>query len=188
MNRVDHSLLLLATQDVLVVCADLGVIPVLVGGLAVAKLAFARPTKDVDVMILYDSANAETVISSLLRHGFRARFENLQEFAKQNHMVTVEHVATGSYVNISLGSTLFEQEILERSQMFISDALTIRIISAEDLVILKSIAFQPKDLEDIRNIVSYHPTLNRLRIQHWVEAYAKQLDLPDRWREIAKLL
>ena len=57
-----------------------------------------------------------------------------------------------------------------------------------DKEFLKSIAGRPKDLEDIRGIITANPNLDESRIKQWLSQFAEILNRPDMWRRIEKIL
>lgn len=175
-------------RDLLAALSDLNVTAVIIGGVAASLLATPRFTHDVDALILFDTADAEVVLQALERHGFRAAFSGMIEFAQQARLVTVRHTGTGVVADVALGCMPFEEETIQRSQLFHADDLEVRLPTPEDLVIFKAIANRPKDQEDIRSLSAAYPSLDRARIRHWVEQYAELLETPGLWQEIASLL
>jgi hypothetical protein len=183
-----NKLLLEAARDLVTALAELSISPTFIGGMAASLLAKPRHTKDLDALILFDTADAKILLDTLTRHRFRPRFDKMVELARRARMVTVLHEPTGSVVDIALGCMPFESEVQERSTQINLAGFDIRLPSPEDLVILKAIANRPKDLEDIRNMARVYPGMDRDRIRFWVEQYAELLENPDLWSEIESLL
>jgi predicted nucleotidyltransferase len=188
MTQPNHNRLLAAARDVVAALADIEITPTFVGGLAVSLVGKARYTNDVDALIVFDTANTQSLLDALTRHGFRLRIAKMAELARTARMVTVLHEATNTVVDIALGCMPFETELQERSSSHEMDGFVIRLPTPEDLVIMKAIAGRPKDLEDIRNIGRSYPHLDRRRIRNWVEQYGEVLENPDLWSEIEPLL
>ena len=63
-------------------------------------------------------------------------------------------------------------------------ALSVRLPTPEDLIIMKAVAHRPKDLEDIRTIIDKNPKLDIDRIKHWVTSFADALEMPGLWTDI----
>ncbi|HEY5610473.1 MAG TPA: DUF6036 family nucleotidyltransferase [Thermoanaerobaculia bacterium] len=57
--------------------------------------------------------------------------------------------------------------------------LSIRIASAEDLVIMKAVAGRGRDAVDIENIIAVHSDLDIERIRRWVREFAAVLEMPE---------
>jgi hypothetical protein len=188
MSQPVQNALLQAIRDLNLAFDELGIRSVVIGGVAVSLLANPRHTDDIDTVILCDTDMAAAILNVLLQHGFRPRFADMEELARQARMVTVEHVGSGTVVDIALGCMPFEEEVERRSVLHRYGDLVVRLPSPEDLIILKAIANRPKDLDDIRNIVAVYPDIDRARIRRWVEEYAALLEAPELWRDIELLL
>jgi predicted nucleotidyltransferase len=79
-------------------------------------------------------------------------------------------------------------EMVERGREVTLGSLQLRLPTPEDLIIMKAVAYRPKDLADIQAIAASHPDLDKDRIRFWVEQFAEALDFPNLWNEINKLL
>jgi hypothetical protein len=78
--------------------------------------------------------------------------------------------------------------MVERSQLVELGSIKLRLPTPEDLIIMKSVAHRPKDLEDIQANAASHPDLDKERIRFWVEQFGEALDLPELWKMISQLL
>ena len=56
------------------------------------------------------------------------------------------------------------------------------------MLIMKAIAHRPKDLEDIRTLVTKYPNLDIARIEYWVNAFAEVMETPELWGQIEAIL
>jgi hypothetical protein len=65
---------------------------------------------------------------------------------------------------------------------------SIRYPTPEDFIISKAVAHRPQDLEDIRNVIACHHELDANRIERWVKEFARTLDAPELWNDIAPML
>lgn len=77
--------------------------------------------------------------------------------------------ASGTDINILLGNLPFEIEMVERSRVIDVGAIHLRLPTPEDLIIMKAVAHRPKDLDEIHAIAASHPSIDKGRIQFWVE-------------------
>jgi predicted nucleotidyltransferase len=99
-----------------------------------------------------------------------------------------EHRDSGVPVDISFGALPFEHELVERAQPRSFGGIRLPMPSVEDLIILKAVAHRPKDIHDLRTIISVHPELDRRRIRSWVQQFADALEMPEIWDDLAPLL
>ena len=123
-----------------------------IGGLALQHWGRPRLTRDVDLCLLTGFGEEETFIDPLLSQ-YTARMENAREFAL-THRVLLLATPDGIGLDVSLGGIPFEEQVVERA----SDAeylpgLSLRICSAEDLVVLKAFADRLQDWADIDSVL-----------------------------------
>ena len=177
MQHADNPLVT-AALDLVSALAEIGITPTFIGGVAVSLIAKPRYTDDLDALIVFDPANADTLLDNLANHGFMSRFEGMAELARRSRMVTIVHENTETVVDIVLGCMPFEIELQERAVSYGVAGVDIRIATPEDLVILKAVTNRPKDKEDIRNIAQICLGLDRNRIRYWVEQFAELLETP----------
>lgn len=123
-----------------------------IGGIALARWAEPRTTLDVDLSLLTGFGNEEVFIEPLLT-SFKSRVPNAKEFALQNRVLLLES-ANGIGLDIALGGLPFEQRMVARSTDYdFGEGCTLRTVSAEDMVILKTFAGRSKDWADVENIL-----------------------------------
>ncbi len=167
---------------------ELGVRPVLIGGVAVSLVAEPRFTHDVDALVIFDTADVPRLMDALRRHELEPMFSDVEQLARMSRIAALKHTPTGTRVDIALGCMPFEAEVLERAYPSPDPEIQLLLPTPEDLVILKAIANRPQDREDIRRIARVYPSLDRARIRQWVNQYAELLEEPERWNEIEPLL
>lgn len=177
--------LLAALQRLLARFGDRGII---IGGVAASLLGRPRLTADVDAIILLDIADLPQLVRSAAEEGLLPRISDVEAFARQNRVLLLRHEESGINVDISLGVLPLEEEAVARSCVHQVGSVAIRLPTPEDLIILKAVAHRPKDLLDIQGIIEAHPDLDRERIQYWVGEFARALDMPELWEDIAPWL
>ncbi len=156
-----------------------------IGGVAVSLLGKPRFTADIDVVLLLSVTDIPQLIAAAAQEGLTPRIANADGFAGRHRVLLLRHEASEIGVDISLGMLPFEIEAVERSKPHSIGALTVRLPTPEDLIILKAVAHRPKDLLDIRALIESHPDLDRKRIKRWVQEFADALDMPELWEDIA---
>jgi hypothetical protein len=190
MNQPDHLEPLLdaldALQHLLSRFDNRGVI---IGGAAVSILGRARFTEDVDAMFLLSNKDLPRLLAMAKEEGIEPRVDDAVDFARKNRVLLLKHTLTDTGIDISLGALPFEEEMVERSELYVVDeTLQLRLPTPEDLIIMKAIAHRPKDLEDIRTIADKYPNMDIERIKKWVKAFGEVLETPDLWDLVKSLL
>jgi hypothetical protein len=182
-----HPLLepLAAVQRLLTRFGERGMI---IGGVAASLLGRPRLTADVDVIMLLSVEELPELIAAAEEEGFVPRIRDAEDFARHHHVLLLRHRESGINVDISLGMLPFEKEAVERSIVYQVGELTLRLPTPEDLIIFKAVAHRPQDLLDIQALIQANPNLDRGRIEHWVREFARALDMPDLWEDIAEWL
>jgi predicted nucleotidyltransferase len=161
---------------------------VVIGGIAASLLGQPRLTGDLDAVILLSVNDIPKLIRVADQEGIKPRITNAMAFARKNRVLLLQHERSGINIDISIGVLPFEVEMIERSQMVSLGQIQLRLPMPEDLIIMKSIAHRPKDLDDIKAIAISHPDLDRKHIRDWVDQFGQLLDLTGLWSEIEKLL
>jgi predicted nucleotidyltransferase len=161
---------------------------VIIGGVAVGLLGKPRFTADVDAVFLLSIIDVPKFLESAKSENIEPRVNNIQEFAKKNRVLPLIHTATDTEIDISMGIMPFEVELIERASEKSFSALSVRLPTPEDLIIMKAVAHRPKDLEDIRTIVDKNPDIDTKRIKKWVTDFAEVLEKPDLWKQIEEIL
>jgi hypothetical protein len=134
-----------------------------IGGLAIQRWGINRLTDDVDLTIITGFGNEKSYIQELLG-AFNPRIDDALEFALQNRVVLIED-KTGVGIDISLGAFEFEEQAVERASdyQFLPE-ISLRVCSAEDLIIYKCFANRDQDWVDVRGILENN--LNTLDFKH----------------------
>lgn len=173
---------LAAVQRLLRRFGDRGMI---IGGVAASLLGRPRLTADVDALILLSGNELPALIAAAEGEGLAPRLKDAEAFARRHRVLLLRHQESGVNVDLSLGMLAFEVEAVERSAIHRIDDLAIRLPTVEDLIVLKAVAHRPQDLLDIQALVEAHPDLERGRIERWVREFARALDMPALWNDIA---
>ncbi len=118
----------------------------------------ARLTADVDVTVDAGAHAAADLIAALQSAGFTLRVAEAEEFIARTRVIPLVHTPSGIPVDVTLAGTGLEELFLQRAQVRDIEGVSIRVASAEDLVVMKVLAGRGKDLDDIRAIISAHPT------------------------------
>jgi hypothetical protein len=160
----------------------------IIGGLAVSLVGRPRVTRDVDAVVLVSESDWGSFLKVGRRHGFEPRMQDVLAFAKKTRVLLMQHRPSGQEVDISIGGTPFEREVVARASRKRIGNSSVPVATPEDLVIYKAVAQRPQDLIDIATIVEFHPDLDVKRVQAWIDQFAEILDAPEIFEKVAPLL
>ncbi|MCI0378974.1 MAG: hypothetical protein L0215_15305 [Gemmataceae bacterium] len=124
----------------------------LIGGLAAGYRTHARFTRDVDFLLHIPQVALPPILTELARRGFE--FDELSAIREwtQEHMTTLSyHGIRVDWLKPVIPAYL---HILERATNENWLNHTIRVASAEGLILLKLLAFRTQDQLDIENLVA----------------------------------
>ena len=122
----------------------------LIGGLAVAVRATPRFTHDVDFALSCSDAEAEALVGSFVRRGFR--MDALLMTKSTNRIATVRLIPPGSDVLVDLlfDFTGIENEIVSMAtQASLSSGVRMAVATRAHLIAMKVLAFRDKDKVDL---------------------------------------
>lgn len=127
----------------------------LIGGLGVAFRGPVRATRDIDLLITIPQLELPALLAALVQSGFTIDIPEAIRVWNRDHLLDL---ACGSVRVDWLKPVLpaFEH-ILARARWEKVGDRPIRVADAEGLLLLKLIAFRPRDQEDIKGILAANP-------------------------------
>ena len=124
----------------------------IIGGLALQFWGEQRLTKDVDLTLLTGFGEEEIYVDALLEK-FSPRIEDAKNFALRNRVLLLQ-TTNKIGIDISLGAFPFEETMINRAaNREYLPKVSLRICSAEDLIVLKAFADRNKDWSDIESVL-----------------------------------
>ncbi len=145
----------------------------LVGGLASSLRGRIRNTEDVDLVIAVGVDAAIEFLNNLPENLFRPFFPEVELVARTSFILALEHVPTQIPLDLAIGLSGFEQQIVERAQPLVIAERGVPVATAEDLILMKCLAGRPQDMQDISGIVQ----VQRNSIDwNYCEVIARQLE------------
>lgn len=126
----------------------------LIGGLAANQWGEPRFTQDIDVVVFSGIGDEAAFVDGLLEvFAPRPGVRDAREFALQNRVLLLTSAA-GVPIDISLGALEFEDQMMTRAAaMTVIEGQQFRVASAEDIIVMKTIAGRPQDWQDITGII-----------------------------------
>ncbi len=177
-----------ALKSISLLLKDNDVEGMIIGGLAVSLIGRPRYTNDIDLVILDLDDRLPEIISRLKRLGIEPRIEDVEKFAQKSRVLLMRHTESGINIDISMGILPFEVDAVSRRQIKSQSGLEIVLPSPEDLIIFKSVAHRPQDIEDIKVILNRYPDLDKEYILYRVKEFAEVLERVDLYDNIQKLI
>jgi hypothetical protein len=124
----------------------------LIGALAAIRWGEPRATRDVDISLLTGFGDEEEFMTPLFDQ-FVARVDDPLTFTRQSRVALLT-ASNGVPIDISFGAIPFEADVIRRATEFeYEPGYRLLTASAEDLLIMKSLAGRPQDLLDVEGIV-----------------------------------
>lgn len=125
----------------------------LIGGLACSLHGRTRVTDDVDILLLCDQEQAFFILEHLDRSPFETLFPDVDSVIRRSFILPLLHRDTQVPVDVSIGVSGFENQIVKRARPIDIGGEAIRVATPEDLLLMKILARRPQDLTDIDGIV-----------------------------------
>ncbi|MDP6119089.1 MAG: nucleotidyltransferase [Planctomycetota bacterium] len=123
----------------------------LIGGLGLAIRGPLRSTRDVDLLLTVNQIDLPPLLDDLKERGFSLDVVDCIRQWRDDHLLEI-YFGQIRVDWLKANLPIF-QEILRRAKWEDIDGNSIRVGDAESLIILKLIAFRPRDQEDIRGIL-----------------------------------
>ena len=148
-----------------------GVSYAVLGGLAVQHWGEPRVTQDVDIVVVVPSEREEGFLKVAVQ-SFRPRLPDAVAFARR-HRVLLLFSSEGTPFDISLGIPGYEEEVMRRAvSVSFPGIRSLRLVSAEDLIIHKCVAGRARDVEDVERILfRQHLALDVRYIRKWLRTF-----------------
>ena len=149
-----------------------------IGGISLQIWAIPRNTNDADLTLLTGIGSEEVFIRSILAK-FEPRInENPVEFFLLRRIVLIKIGGVG--IDISLGALGFEESAVERSSYHeFLPGISLKVCSAEDLIVFKAFANRLKDWADIESVLSVQKQLDWKYISENLEPLVELKEEPE---------
>jgi hypothetical protein len=160
----------------------------IIGGTALPRWGEPRFTKDVDLTVVTSLEEGVAPFVRLVLTRFESREPDALAFARQNRVLKLR-ASNQCDIDISLGLPGYEMEMLERAVDYdLEKGKAVRVCSAEDLIILKSVAGRPQDLIDIQGVIlRQRAKLDAVYIRKWLKQFDEALPAPRALQDFEKL-
>lgn len=150
-----------------------------IGGVAVQRWSEPRLTDDLDLTLVMNYGEEQTVAKRILER-YQSRHPKPLSFVMEARILLLQDIS-GTDIDLSFGGMPFESRMMERSSDWqIPGHGSLTTCSAEDLIILKSFASRPRDWIDVeKTIIRQSMSLNRTLIREELEILACLKEEPE---------
>ena len=157
---------------------DLNQVPyMIIGGQAVLLYGEPRLTKDIDITIGLDIDELPLVKKIANQIGLTLLVHNEEKFVQETMVLPTTHEPSGFRVDLIFSFSRYEQEALKRVNKIRIVSIEVCYASLEDVLIHKTIAGRPRDLEDMKAVLLKNPDFDHQYVRKWLRDFSKALDL-----------
>jgi len=189
MSSVSDQELLEALAALAAALRSLEAPSMVIGGVAVIAHGVPRLTVDIDATVWSEDVELESLLAALARHRIEPRIRDALDFARRRQVLLLKHQPSGTPLEITLASLPFEREALARATTLRVAGVEVPIVSAEDLVVYKAVAWRDRDRSDLEELLALHGSaMNLERVRRLVREFAELLDDPGRVAEFEELV
>lgn len=149
---------------------------IILGGIAVSIYGEPRLTADIDVNIIFDKKSIGEFLRGARKHGFYPAFADTENIAKETGVIPMDFLKgkTAGSFDIIIAENLLEYAAIERGRFRKIGPVSVRLITAEDLIIHKIASSRPRDVEDINGIlIRQKGKLDIKYIRYWLKKIDK---------------
>jgi hypothetical protein len=159
-----------------------------IGGVAASILGRPRLTQDIDALAILQESDWQRAIDAAVRFGIFPRIADALEFAQRSRVLLMRHAQSAINLDITFGGLPFEESAVESSQLHDVGGIHVKLPRVEDLLVMKAIARRPKDLEDIRGLLSAHPRADIAAARRWIREFSIATGMSDMLLEFDRLV
>jgi predicted nucleotidyltransferase len=174
-----------ALQEIVDLLDALRIKYAIMGGIAVRVHGISRPTQDLDFLIALPTDRLDQFFDSIeelgysvpesYRRGWVDRVAGMPLVKFRRYLA--DH---GLDIDVFLVDSPIQEEMIKRAQVAEFDNLRARVVSPEDLIILKLMAGRHRDLGDVTDILFMQGRLDEQYLRHW----AKELGVADKLEQV----
>lgn len=152
-----------------------GIPSVVVGALAVGVWGEPRLTRDADMKVLLEREEAQRLLD-VLSPDYTSLHRDPIQTLKRNGFLFVQDAA-GTRLDLMLADTSFDVAVIRRAQAIeLQPGVTVRVCTAEDLVIYKLISTRPRDYADAESVVKRQgDKLDDAYVLDWLRQFEQAL-------------
>ena len=161
---------------------------IFVGGVAVAAVARARYTEDVDLLAIMSNETLTAIVPGLAEFGLEVRSPEALEFAMRRGVLALSHPGSGLTVDVLIAVATLQVEAVRAGVQETAFGVTLRVPRVEDLLIMKALANRPQDQNDIVLILERNRDVDLERVRTAVREVAESSAMPELIETLDRLI
>ncbi|MEX2213878.1 MAG: nucleotidyl transferase AbiEii/AbiGii toxin family protein [Phycisphaeraceae bacterium] len=182
MNDVSRAL-----RDLVGIFESLDLAYAVMGGIAVRAYGIPRPTYDVDFTVAIPRNQLPRLFSTVQARGFAVPEQYLKGWVDEVSKLPLVKFRLylqdkGVDVDVFLAESPYQQEVLKRRRHVEAPDGAVWLVTPEDLILLKMLAYRPRDVADIQDVMFTQGQLDETYLRNW----ATSLGISDRLVEMLK--
>jgi hypothetical protein len=181
---VPLTLLEQALVEIVAALESLQIDYMVVGGIANAIWGEPRATVDIDVTVAVEEPRIPQTAMALGR-GFRLLVDAAPQFIRETRVLPLE-TSGGVRVDVIFALVSFELQALRRARDVEVAGRRVRVVSPEDLILMKIISERPQDIADAEALIARRrPDLDVTYLEPRIRALSADLERPEiltRWK------
>lgn len=147
------EVLMEVVSKIVTTCDELGIDMVISGGIAVSMMGRPRATYDVDGVIMAEEKKLKELLGKLALEGFKYDRKKPLKAIRGMPFVSLVYSKHNTFVDLFVARSPFQKQALKRRKIIKLEGISIPLISAEDLILMKLFSGRSRDLEDVRDIL-----------------------------------
>ena len=159
-------------HDLVRIFDRLGMPYAIMGGIAVRAHGIPRPTYDVDFTLAVPRDRLGELLEAIADRGYTVPEQYSRGWVDTvggMPLVKVRLFLEGRSVDADMfiAETPFQREVLDRRITADVDGLSVKLVSAEDLILFKLVAARPRDLLDVQDVLFTQGELDEPYLRRW---------------------
>lgn len=150
-----------------------------IGGIAIIARGVRRFTTDIDAAVRGDAVGPAELLASLSAYGIEPRIPDALTFAEANLVLLLRHQPTGVDLDLSFAWSAFEHGALATATLTSFGRVRAPMCTVENLVVFKTIAGRPKDVDDAGALLALYPQIDRAYVRAHVATLAELAEAPE---------
>jgi hypothetical protein len=167
---IDRDATLEWLQDFAALLDTTGVTAALIGGQARNFWAEPRMTRDFDFTVRAERGPVLKLIDELHKRGYVSEREQGDDLASGPDFARLVNPVSGDAIDIQSAKTPYQDELLRRAQKLEPSQL-LSVATPEDVIVLKLIAYRPKDIIDLA-VLGVIEGLDWRYVEHWAGVWS----------------